>query len=87
MLGTHHDRFVTSHWVFAPVVGVLWVSKVDFSGKFLPKPKFGAMAERVSLDHLMTRPPRHSIWMWGTWDYPINLAATCTWGVVVGTVA
>ena len=36
MLGTHHDRFVTSHQVFAPVVGVLWVPKVDFSGKFLP---------------------------------------------------
>ena len=72
MLVTHHDRLEACHLAFTPVVGVLWVSKVDFSGNFLAKPKFGAMAEGLPLDQLMTRPPRHSIWVLGTRDYLIN---------------
>ena len=49
VLGTHHDRLDTCHLAFTPVVGVLWVSKLDFFGNFLSKPKFGPMAEGVHL--------------------------------------
>ena len=79
MLVTHHDRLETCHLAFTPVVGVLWASKLDFSGNFQSKPKFGPMADRVPLDQLMTRPVRHSIWVLGTRDYPIIVMATCTW--------
>ena len=61
VLVTHHDRLETCHLAFTAVVRVLWVSKLDFSEKFLSKLKFGPMADRVPLDQLMTGPPRHSI--------------------------
>src|SRR5688572_17267935 len=79
MLGTHHDRLETCHLAFTPVVGVLWVSKLDFSGDVLCEGKFCSMAYQVPLDFLMNRPARHSKWVWGTRDYPINAMATCTW--------
>ena len=79
MLVTHHDRLETYHLAFTPVVGMLWVSKLDFSENFQSKPEFGPMAEGVPLDQLMTRPVRHSIWVLGTRDYPIIVMATCTW--------
>ena len=79
MPGTHHDRLDTCHLACTPMVGVLWVSKVDFSGNFLVKPKFGAMAEGLPLDQLMTGRVRHSICVLGTRDYPIIVMATCTW--------
>ena len=55
------------------------MSKLDFVGKFLSKPKFGPMEDRVPLDQLMTTPARHSIWMLGIRDYPIDQAVPCTW--------
>ena len=79
MLVTHHDRLETCHLAFTPVVGVLWMSKLDFSGNFQSKPKFGPMADRVPLEQLMNWPVRHSIWVLGTRDYPINAMDTCTW--------